>query len=83
MEGGYPWAIEFDNYIKEKIISKEYKDVINFKNAGKSSDLAFFTPEHFYPLLYILGASTEEDKLKIFNDTFTMGSLSMTCYLFE
>lgn len=82
MEGGYPWAIDFDNYIKQKIVSREYKDVINFKKAGKSSELAFSTPEHFYPLLYILGASKEEDNLRIFNDTF-MGSLSMTCYLFE
>jgi Uncharacterized conserved protein len=81
MEGGYPWAVEFDNYVKGKIIEKQYQDVIKYEKAGKSSDLAFFTPEHFYPLLYILGASREDDKLSIFNDSCTMGSLSMTCYL--
>jgi len=30
MEGGHPWADDFDNYIKNKIISKEYQDAINF-----------------------------------------------------
>jgi len=83
MEGGHPWAVEFDNYIKDNIIKKQYQDVINYKKAGQSSELAFYTSEHFDPLLYILGASNEEDKLSIFNDSCTMGSLSMTCYLFE
>lgn len=83
MKGGHPWAVDFDSYIKDKILQKQYQDVINYSNAGKSSELAFFTPEHFYPLLYILGASREEDKLSIFNDSCVMGSLSMTSYLFE
>ena len=50
MEGGHPWADDFDNYIKNKIISKEYQDVINYKTAGKSSELAFYTPDHYFPL---------------------------------
>lgn len=83
MEGGHPWAVEFDNYIMGKIIKEQYQDVIHYKKAGKSSELAFFTPEHFYPLLYILGASRDDDRLTIFNDSCTKGSLSMTSYLFE
>lgn len=83
MEGGYPWAIDFDNYIKDKIMKKQYQDIVNYKTAGKSSELAFFTPEHFYPLLYVLGASKEDDQLSVFNDSCTAGSLSMTSYLFE
>jgi len=83
MQGGYPWAVEFDNYIKDKINKKQYQDVINYRNAGEASKSAFYTPEHFYPLLYVLGASKEDDKLTIFNDSCTMGSMSMTCYLFE
>ncbi|MBN7771762.1 4,5-DOPA dioxygenase extradiol [Clostridium aminobutyricum] len=83
MQGGYAWAEEFDEYIKQKIIKRQYEDVIHYKMAGKCSELAFYTPEHFYPLLYILGASDEKDKLSIYNDDCIMGSLSMTCYLFE
>ncbi len=83
MEGGFPWAVEFDSYIKDKITSRQYEDVISYGNAGKSSEMAFFTPEHFYPLLYVLGASSPEDRLTIFNDSCTMGSVSMTSYLFD
>lgn len=83
MKTGYPWAVEFDDYIKDKIINRQYQDVLNYELAGTSSELAFYTPDHFYPLLYILGASKEEDRLSVFNHSCTMGSLSMTSYLFE
>lgn len=83
MEGGYPWATEFDTYIKDKIIKREYQDVIHFERAGKSVESAFMMPDHFYPLLYVLGASKENDQLSIFNDSCILGSLSMTSYLFK
>lgn len=83
VEGGYPWAIEFDEYIKDKIINNKYIDVINYCTSIESAKLAFSTPEHFYPLLYILGATCGEDQLRVFNASCTLGSLSMTSYLFK
>lgn len=82
MAGGHPWASEFDGYIKEKIMTRQYREVVHYKSAGKSAEMAFYTPEHFYPLLYCLGASRAEDGIAVFNDACTLGSLSMTCYLF-
>ena len=81
MKGGFPWAQDFDQYIKDKILLGQKEDVINYRNAGKSSDMAFYTPEHFYPLLYALGAS-QESEVFVFNDECVYGSLSMTCYMF-
>ncbi|WP_131918314.1 4,5-DOPA dioxygenase extradiol [Heliophilum fasciatum] len=83
MKEPYSWAVDFDNYIKEKIMAKQYDDVLHYEGAGKSAELAFFTPEHFYPLLYILGASRDDDTLTVFNNSCTMGAMSMTSYLFE
>ena len=83
METGYAWADDFDKYIKDKIATGKYEDVIDYKKAGPSSDRAFYTPEHFYPLLYIIGASDKADKLTVYNDKRIMGAISMTCYLFE
>jgi len=54
---------------------------MNLPVAGESSKLAFITPEHFYPLLYVLGASDGDDAITIFNDSRTLGSISMTSYL--
>ena len=83
MDGGYPWAVEFDGYIKDRIVKKEFRDVIDYTGAGPSAQFAFRTTEHFDPLLYVLGASDASDRLTIINDSCTMGSLSMTCYLFD
>jgi len=83
MAGGYEWAYEFDNYIKDNIISREFTNVTEYLKAGKSAEQAFYTTEHFDPLLYILGASDENDRLTIFNNDCTLGALSMTSYLFE
>jgi len=83
MKGGHAWATEFDGYIRETVKGRIYEGVIDYRRAGKSSELAFFTAEHFYPLLYVLGASNEDDVLTVFNDSCTLGSISMTSYLFK
>lgn len=81
MEGGYPWAEDFDNYIKEKILNGSHQDVIHLEKAGTSARLAFTVSDHFAPLLYVLGAADEEDRVAVFNAACILGSLSMTSYL--
>jgi len=83
MSGGYAWAQEFDDYIRENVERREFQNVVDYRKAGKSAQEAFYTTEHFDPLLYILGASDEKDSLTVFNNECLLGSLSMTCYLFE
>jgi 4,5-DOPA dioxygenase extradiol len=82
MEDGYDWAVQFDDYIKDKISAGQYQDVVDYQKAGEYSKLVFDTSEHFDPLLYVLGAADESDRLSIYNNTCTLGALSMTCYLF-
>jgi len=35
------------------------------------------TPEHYLPLLYTLALKDEQEKITLFNDKLTMGSISM------
>ncbi|WP_455716385.1 4,5-DOPA-extradiol-dioxygenase [Anaerosporobacter sp.] len=81
--GGHSWAEEFDNYICENILKRNYENVIDYEKAGKSANMAFTTMDHYAPLLYVLGATDEEDEITVFNKACVMGSLSMTSYLFE
>lgn len=83
MEGGYPWAEEFDNYIMENILERKDENVIDYEKAGKSSSLVFTSLDHYAPLLYVLGAAKKQEKVTVFNKTCILGSLSMTSYLFE
>lgn len=82
MLDGYPWAHEFDDYIKNAILNWELEKAIDPKSAGEIQKLAFPTPDHYYPLLYVLGAATKDEPCKIYNDQVMMGSLSMTSYCF-
>ncbi|MFZ2257210.1 MAG: 4,5-DOPA dioxygenase extradiol [Clostridiaceae bacterium] len=81
MTDGYSWAVEFDTLIKDAIIEKRFEKVIDYKSNGESARLAVPTPDHYYPLLYVLGASTSADQTFIFNDSCDLGSISMTSYL--
>ncbi|MGP0063762.1 MAG: hypothetical protein ACLQGP_09215 [Isosphaeraceae bacterium] len=36
------------------------------------------TPDHYYPLLYLLGMQTSEDRGTVFNDALTYGCVTMT-----
>ncbi len=82
MEGGYPWADAFDDYIHKNILKRKYENVMHYKNAGESAQSAFITLDHFAPLLYVLGAADENDRITTFNEKCVLGSLSMTSYLF-
>ncbi|MCI2068270.1 MAG: 4,5-DOPA dioxygenase extradiol [Bacilli bacterium] len=80
---GYPWADEFDAYVKSAILSRDYQKTVNFQKAGLASKYAFVTPEHYAPLLYVLGAAFDDDQIEVFNDRRIFGSVSMTSYLFS
>lgn len=80
---GYDWAYEFDEFIYENIINHNHEQILQYQNLEKVSKLAVPTPDHFYPLLYILGASDKKDKINVFNKACELGSLTMTSYLWQ
>jgi 4,5-DOPA dioxygenase extradiol len=73
-------AVRFNNYIKENVKARNDQAAVDFYN-HPDAEYAAPSPEHFLPLLYILGASQNE-KPEIFNDISSHGSLSMTGYAF-
>ena len=73
-------ADKFDRYILDNISKREDEKVIKYEE-HEYSNYAVPTPDHFMPILYILGASQGE-KPYIFNEMRELGSLSMTSYIF-
>ena len=57
----YCWAEEINEKLKTLITEGNYKDLINYSSLGKSASLAIPTPEHYIPLLYILGLKEEKE----------------------
>ena len=82
MEGqGFDWAHQFDDFIRQSILTGQHDSVVNYQAQGDTARLAVPTPDHFYPLLYPLGAAEEGETVRVFNSHCEMGSLSMTGYL--
>lgn len=70
---GFDWAYEFDYYIYESILNKNHEKILKFNEFGNIARLAVPTPDHFYPLLYVLGASYEDDKISVYNKSCELG----------
>lgn len=81
-KGGFDWAHQFDKYIKTQVLKNDHDAILDYQSAGSSARLSVPTPDHFFPLLYALGASSPNDHIEVFNEEAVYGSLSMTSYLF-
>lgn len=69
--------------ILDRIINGDHESILKYKELGDLARLAVPTPDHFYPLLYTLGASYEGDKVSVYNKFGDLGSITMTSYLWE
>lgn len=80
-EFGYDWAIEMNEKFKSHIQNDDHQPLIHYENFGLAGKNAIPTPDHYYPLLYILGLKNKNEKVTFFNDKAVMGSLTMTSTL--
>jgi len=83
MDQPYPWAQTFDDYIEKQITSFQFEGCISYQDLSGVASLSVPTPDHYYPLLVLLGCVTENDNVTVFNKGFDLGSVSMTSYLFD
>lgn len=79
---GKPWADAFDGWVKEKVLSGRYADLADWRGAP-GGDKAFETPEHYLPLLTVLGAALPGDTAEAVTDARTLGAISMTGYVLK
>jgi 4,5-DOPA dioxygenase extradiol len=77
-EYGYDWALEMNDIFKNKISNGFHNELIQYEKLNKSATLAIPSPDHYYPLLYILALQTDSDNVEFFNDKAVGGSLTMT-----
>jgi 4,5-DOPA dioxygenase extradiol len=73
----YDWAIEFDEWIKAKILERDFNAIANDFHTSEAGKLSVPTLEHYLPLLYVLGASDEIDNIKFEYEEIQNGSISM------
>lgn len=75
---GFDWAHELNTLFKNKISEGDHAALIHYEKLHAAAKLAVPTPDHYYPLIYILGLQEKNDTVEFFNDYAIGGSLTMT-----
>jgi 4,5-DOPA dioxygenase extradiol len=76
----FPWAVEFDERVKDNLLSGNHRELIEFREMGKSAPLAVPTLDHYLPMIYAIGLQEEGEPLTFTHEGFQHGSISMRCF---
>ena len=79
----FAWAKQFDMFIKDSLEKKDHGAIINYQSLGRIASLSHPSPDHFYPLLYAMGAAGEGSKISYPYEGYEYGSLSMRAVRFD
>lgn len=77
------WATEFDLFVKKAVEERDFEALIDVENRQRYARVAHPTLEHYIPLLYVAGASLEEDESSFVYEGMEHGSLSMRSWLLQ
>jgi 4,5-DOPA dioxygenase extradiol len=77
----YDWAVRFNDYIKDAISVDDMDRFYAYRDLGQDARLALPGLDHFWPMLYVLGAR-DGDPVQYATDFIQYKSLSMTSAVF-
>ena len=78
-----PWAREFEEWVIRRLESRDEAGLLAYRLRAPHAGLAVPTPEHFDPLLFAFGASSDDDNLVTLHSGFELGSLSLRAFAFD
>jgi 4,5-DOPA dioxygenase extradiol len=79
----YDWAVRFEKTARELMQNGDFEPLINYETLGRDALLSIPTPDHYIPLLYILGAARPNDTLSFPVEGVDGGSISMLAISFS
>jgi 4,5-DOPA dioxygenase extradiol len=77
----FSWAKDFDEQARGLIEKRDHRALMNYEKLGSAAQLAIPTPDHYWPLLYILGLQEEDEGATFPIEGITHGSISMRSVL--
>ena len=73
----YDWATRFETLVREAIAAGRFESLIDYATLGEDARLSIPTPEHYLPLLYVLGAAEQDEPTAFLNQGVDLGAISM------
>ncbi len=78
----FPWAQRFESRARALLDADEHEPLVNFAELGEDALLSIPTPEHYLPLLYVLGARRAGEHVRYPVEGIDLGSISMLAVQF-
>jgi 4,5-DOPA dioxygenase extradiol len=73
----YDWAVRFESTARNLMLSGEFSPLVNYDLLGKDALLSIPTPDHYLPLLYVLGCHRKGESILFPVEGIDGGSISM------
>src|SRR5690606_8315915 len=73
----FDWAIRFEDRAREMLMSGNHRPLVNYEELGRDAVMSVPTPDHYLPLLYVMGARQPGDEVSFPVEGVDGGSVSM------
>jgi len=73
----YDWAVRFNETVRARLAARDHDALIDYSSFGPEARLSVPTPEHYLPLLYVLGSQRPDEAVTLPIDGIEYGSISM------
>ncbi len=73
----YDWAVRFEERVRELLLAGDDAPLVAYEGLGRDAMLSVPTPDHYLPLLYVLGLRRKDDPISFPVEGVDGGSVSM------
>jgi 4,5-DOPA dioxygenase extradiol len=73
----FEWAVRFEQEARGWLQSGDHRPLVHYETLGREAQLSIPTPDHYLPLLYVIGAGSAKDRLSFPVEGVDGGSISM------
>ena len=73
----FDWAVRFEQTVRELLLAGDHGPVIEYESLGNDALLSAPTPDHYLPLLYVIGTQQPGEMVSFPVEGVDGGSISM------
>lgn len=73
----YDWALRFEQQAREMLLAGEHAPLVGYEKLGRDAHLSVPTPDHYLPLLYVIGTRQGAERVSFPVEGVDGGSISM------
>jgi 4,5-DOPA dioxygenase extradiol len=78
----FDWAVRFEKQARDMLVAGNDEPLIDYESLGRDAMLSVPTPDHYLPLLYVMGTRAKDDSVSFPAEGIDGGSVSMLAVQF-